>query len=95
MAVKRLLAYVNGYLRQWDWKDAGLLKCCVCAAGVMIGLGIPVKRKKPAFAAAGGVFALTYIPLMVGFVRSAIRQQKAICGAVSETEETENGATEE
>jgi hypothetical protein len=87
--MKSMFKYANGYLRQWDWKDAGLLKCCLCAVGVMIGLGIPEKRKKPAFAAAGGVFVLTYIPLMVGFVRSVIRQRERICDEESVDREPE------
>ena len=74
--MKKLFQYANGYLRECDWKDIGLVKLCLCAVGVMIGLGIPKKQQKPAFFAAAGVFFSTYIPLMIRFVRSVIRQKE-------------------
>ena len=74
--MKKIFQYANGYLQECDWKNIGLVKLCLCAVGVMIGLGIPEKQKKPVFCAAAGVFFSTYIPLMIRFVRSAIRQKK-------------------
>ena len=62
--MKQLLELGNRYAAKSSWKDFALVKFCLCAIGVMIGANIPKKNKKGAMAAAGGVFAATYIPLM-------------------------------
>ena len=62
--MKELLELGNRYAAQSDWTDFALTKFCLCAIGVMIGANIPAKNRKLAMAAAGGVFAATYIPLM-------------------------------
>ena len=62
--MKQLLELGNRYAARSSWKDFALVKFCLCAIGVMIGANIPKKNKRGAMAAAGGVFAATYIPLM-------------------------------
>ena len=53
-----------------------LLKFCLAAMGVLIGLQIPRRRKKEASIAAGAIFVLTYVPLMIGFLRVCLRKEK-------------------
>ena len=53
------------YAAKSDWKDFALVKFCLCAMGVLIGVMVPKKYKKPAMAVAAGVFLVTYVPLMV------------------------------
>lgn len=62
--MKKYLELGNRYAAKSDWTDFALTKFCVCAIGVMIGVNIPSEHRKSAMKAAGGVFALTYIPLM-------------------------------
>ncbi|MBR0373199.1 MAG: hypothetical protein IJH91_01580 [Mogibacterium sp.] len=62
--MKQLLELGNRYSARSSWKDFALTKFCLCAMGVMIGANLPKKNKKCAMAAAGGVFAATYIVLM-------------------------------
>ena len=62
--MKQLLELGNRYAARSSWKDFALVKFCLCAIGVMIGANIPKKNKRGAMAAAGGVFAATYVPLM-------------------------------
>ena len=62
--MKELLELGNRYAARSSWKDFALVKFCLCAIGVMIGANIPKKNKRGAMAAAGGVFAATYVPLM-------------------------------
>lgn len=65
----KLFAYADQYVERCDWKDIALIKFCLCAMGIMIGLVIPREKKKCPMILAGIVFIVTYIPLMVKFGR--------------------------
>lgn len=65
--MKKLFDYGNQYVRESDWKDLALIKFCLCAMGILLGVSINPKYKKAAGIAALGVFILTYIPLMAKF----------------------------
>lgn len=78
--MKCLFSCANEYVKESDWKDLALVKFCLCAIGVMIGLSIPEKKKKVPFIAAGVVFTVTYIPLMTKFLRIMLRKdENAAC----------------
>lgn len=64
----RLFQASDNYLKQCKWTDMALLKFCLCAIGVTVGISIPPKNKRAAFIAAGIVFVSTYIPLMAKFL---------------------------
>ncbi|MEA4941230.1 hypothetical protein SDC9_75305 [bioreactor metagenome] len=66
--MKKLFSAADRYLRACDWRDIAVLKFCLCALGVLVGLAIPTQRKKPAARIAGLVFAVTYVPLLVKFL---------------------------
>lgn len=66
--IKRLLGKAERYLKRCKWWDMALLKFCLCAMGVLIGLAIPGRRKRPAAWIAAGVFFVTYVPLMTRFL---------------------------
>lgn len=66
--MKKLFACANAYIRGCDWKDLALIKFCLCAIGVIIGLCIPEKKRKLPLILAAIVFVATYIPLMVRFL---------------------------
>ena len=60
--MKSLFSYADAYIKNCTWKDLALVKFCLCAIGVMIGLSVPKeKRKIP--------FLVTYFPLMGKFIR--------------------------
>lgn len=65
--MKRLLECANRYVRESDWKDLALVKFCLCAMGLMIGLCIPKEKKRIPLFVAFGVFVGTYVPLMLKF----------------------------
>ena len=56
------------YIKESTWKDLALVKFCLCAIGVMLGMFIPREKRTFAFGAAFTVFAVTYVPLMVKFL---------------------------
>lgn len=66
--IKRLLNMGNDYISEMDWKDMALVKVCLCAIGVLLGLAVPKRSRKPALIGAVAVFLATYIPLMVKFL---------------------------
>lgn len=68
--MKKWLECVNEYQKECDWKDLALIKFCLCAAGVMIGLCVPKKKKKYPFIIAAVIFVAAYIPLMIKFICS-------------------------
>lgn len=66
--MKRLLNVADRYLAICTWKDIALLKTCVVAVGMLIGLAIPARRKHAWAWIASAVFVATYIPLMLKFI---------------------------
>ena len=72
--MKCLFSCANQYVKESDWKDLALVKFCLCAIGVMIGLSIPEKKKKVPFLIAAAIFTATYIPLMTKFLRIVCRK---------------------
>lgn len=75
--MKKWLECANQYVEESDWKDISLLKLCLCAIGIMIGLSIPKEKKEAPFAVAGFVFIVTYIPLMAKFLNIAVKTFRA------------------
>ncbi|MGM9550656.1 MAG: permease of phosphate ABC transporter [Clostridia bacterium] len=67
--MKKLFDYANKYAKKSTWKEFALVKCCVCAIGVIIGVLLPDTVKIQALIIAGIVFVVTYIPLMAGFIK--------------------------
>jgi hypothetical protein len=67
--MKKLFDAANRYLETSDWKTIAVLKFCLIALGMMIGMGIRKENKKPVFLGAASVFTATYIPLMVKFYK--------------------------
>lgn len=78
--MKRLFESANQYLRASDWKDMALLKFCLAAMGILLGIAVPERRKKPVAFVAMGVFVATYIPLMLKylpFLQNAAEEEDA------------------
>lgn len=71
--MKKLFSIANAYAAQSDWTDFALVKFCLAAMGMALGLSVPEKRKKPALLASIALFAVTYAPLMARFFR-VVRQ---------------------
>lgn len=79
--MKFLFRSADAYLRQCDWRDLALVKFCLFSMGVIAGIALPPKAKKPAIAAAAAVFVATYIPLMAKY-------GKIVAGMLKSTEQT-------
>ena len=73
--MKCLFSCANQYVKESDWNDFALVKLCLCAIGVMIGLAVPKKKKKMPLLIAAIVFIATYIPLMTKFLRIVFRRE--------------------
>lgn len=66
--MKKMINSANEFIKQCQWTDIALLKFCLCAMGIMIGLGISKNKKKPVLIAAFTIFIITYIPLMAKYL---------------------------
>lgn len=66
--MKKLFDSANEYLRQSDWRDIAVLKFCLISLGLLAGMQVPEKYRKPACIAASAVFTATYIPTMTKFL---------------------------
>ena len=42
--MKKLFGYADKYVKQSDWKDLAMIKFCLAAMGVLIGISLPVKN---------------------------------------------------
>ena len=74
--MKKLFTYADQYVQESDWKDLALLKVCLCAVGIMIGMYVPEDKKKVTLAVTFSVFMATYVPLMYIFVEIILRSLK-------------------
>lgn len=75
--MKKLFEYAKSYVREMDLCDVALLKLCLGALGLLIGLGIPKGKKKPFLIGALLLFFATYFPLMGKLVHIAARDKKS------------------
>ena len=66
--MKKLAAFLNDCVLECDWKDMALIKTCVCAFGVMLGLTVKKKRKKPVMILSSLIFLVTACLTAVRFV---------------------------
>lgn len=67
--MQKLFDAANRYIETSDWKTVAVLKFCLISLGLMLGMAIGKRGRRPVFLAALAVFAATYIPLMVKFYR--------------------------
>lgn len=65
---QKLKNCANDYVAVMTCFDIALLKTCVLAVGMLLGLAIAPRRKKVATWTACLVFVGTYIPLMYKFI---------------------------
>ena len=66
--MKRLMDAADRYLRDCTWKDIAVLKFCLIALGVMLGIAVPARKKTASAWLASLVFVGTYVPLMSKFL---------------------------
>ena len=72
----KLFTYADRYLQQSSWKDLALVKFCLCAVGVLIGLAVPRSRRRQFAFGALVVLVTTYIPLMYKFLHVIIQARR-------------------
>ena len=63
----KFFSWANAYCRKSSWKDLALIKFCLCAVGVLVGLCVPPEKRKKAALGALLVFLITSVPLMLRF----------------------------
>lgn len=76
--INGLFTAAERYLKRCKWWDIALLKVCLCALGVLIGLAVPGRRKRAAAWTASVVFIATYVPLMGRFLQDLLGCQTPI-----------------
>jgi hypothetical protein len=74
--MKKIIAAGNRYLKKMDLTDVALLKICLTALGVLIGLGSSKRHKKSMSLLAGFAFMGAWIPLMAKFFRAILTQEE-------------------
>ena len=66
--MEKLFHVAEEYIKGMKGQDMALLKICLCAAGIIIGITAPKRWRKGLLALAAAAFVITYIPLMAKFV---------------------------
>ena len=64
------------YIERMDIWDVSFLKICLCAMGVLIGVGVSNEKRKSVGIAAIFIFIATYIPLMAKFIGIALEEKE-------------------
>lgn len=67
--MKRLLEIAHDYLDEMGVCDVAVLKICLLALGIILGIKLPKKWRKPALITAAIIFAATYIPMICKLVK--------------------------
>lgn len=73
--MKQIFHIANRYVAESDWKVLAALKICLIALGLLIGMAIPEKYRKPTLISCSTVFGITCIPLMAKYVKTALNGQ--------------------
>lgn len=71
-----LFTAADRYCQTLDWKKLTLFKTCCIFFGIAMGALLPEKHKKTAFLASMVIFLVTYIPLMVSFIGSCLKEDE-------------------
>jgi hypothetical protein len=74
--MKDLLNYADNYMKQCNWKDMALIKSCLFALGLLVGISLPKDKKKPFLSIASIMYVITYIPIMIKFVKFIISSKE-------------------
>ena len=69
--MNELFTLGNRYAQQSTWKDFALVKFCLFAMGLLVGMYMPEKHKKSAAKAAIFAFSAAYVPLMAKVLQIA------------------------
>lgn len=75
--MKKLIGYGSKYIKQMTVIDVGLLKICLCAMGIIIGLCTPQKHREKVAVIASFMFAMTYVPVMGSFIHFVTKTRKS------------------
>lgn len=74
--MKKLISAGNRYLKEMDLSDIALLKICLTALGVLIGLGGSKRHRKSMSLLAGFAFVGAWIPLMMKFFGFILKMEE-------------------
>lgn len=73
--MKGICECADVFVQKCSIKDFALLKICLCAVGIMVGLSIPEKKRRWPLMAAGFVFVFSYILIMAKFVKICMEER--------------------
>lgn len=73
--MKGMCECADVFVQKCSIKDFALLKICLGAVGIMVGLLIPEKKRKWPLMAAGFVFIFSYILIMAKFVKICMEER--------------------
>ena len=68
--MKKLFEIAEEYLKKMTIWDMALVKICLLAMGILVGLAIPKRCKKGAGIAAAFIFAVTYVFAVTPFLKT-------------------------
>jgi hypothetical protein len=66
--MKKLIITSELFLKSCKWTDLAMIKSCLCAFGIMAGIHVPKKMRKPFFIGSALVFVTTCVSLMLKFL---------------------------
>lgn len=66
--MEKLFHVAEEYIKGMKWQDMALLKTCLCAAGIIIGITAPKRWRKGLLALGGRSVCYHLYPLMAKFV---------------------------
>ena len=75
--MKKLLDLADQYIAESDWKVITILKFCLLSLGILIGMTVPKKYKKPVQYGCLFIFVVTYVPLIGKLVKLILKNTES------------------
>ncbi len=69
--MKKLIRAAREYMRVMTLADMALVKLCVLAAGMILGMTVPQRHRGKAVVGAVCLYAVTFAPVMAKLIGSA------------------------
>ena len=74
--MKTLLRITDRYMKESDISTLAVIKFCLVSFGMLMGMQVPKKAKKPVQVACASIFVASYVPLMAKLVSVGYKEIK-------------------
>lgn len=60
----KLFEAADQYCKEGNWRTIAILKICLLAIGVVLGMQVPENKRKVLVPVCGGIYVVTLVPIL-------------------------------